>query len=208
MIWATLMASLSGGVVLLGYLATAVLAASAVLQALRNDMDLYGATVLAFATALGGGTMRDLFLGRFPVFWIEDPVFLYVIIPVSVGAFFVGSRMVSGGGQRYRLLMQLDAVGLALFTLIGVRIAEEMHTGWVVAIVIGCVTGTVGGMIRDILCNVTPSILKRDLYASISLAGGALYLALSLVSSPELSLLISFLAMLVTRLIVLRRSAF
>ena len=194
-------------VVLLGYLASAVLAASAALQAARHQMDPFGATVLAFATALGGGTVRDLFLGRFPVFWIQDPVFLYVIIPVALIMFFVGLHMPQGEGQRHRLLMQLDAVGLALFTLIGVRIADQMETGWLIAIIIGCVTGTVGGMIRDVLSTVTPSILKEDLYASISLAGGAVYLMLNPVLGAEAAAVISFALMLGTRLMMLRRKS-
>lgn len=192
-------------VLLLGYLASAVLAASAALQAARHQMDPFGATVLAFATALGGGTVRDLLLGRFPVFWIQDPVFVYVIIPVALVMFWVGCRMPQGEGQRHRLLMQLDAVGLALFTLIGVRIADQMEAGWMIAIIIGCVTGTVGGMIRDVLSNVTPSILKEDLYASISLAGGAIYLLIAPVIGAEAALGLSFVLMLGARLITLRR---
>ena len=200
-----LLTSLAQGVVLLGYLASAVLAASAALQAARHQMDPFGATVLAFATALGGGTMRDLFLGRFPVFWIKDPVFVYTIIPVALIMFFVGLRMPSGEGQRHTLLMRLDAVGLALFTLIGVSIANQMETGWVIAVIIGCVTGTVGGMIRDVLSNVTPSILKEDLYASISLGGGAVFLLLDALLGPEIAAVISFCLMLGARLMTLHR---
>ena len=200
-----LLSSFAQGVVLLGYLASAVLAASAALQAARHQMDPFGATVLAFATALGGGTLRDLLLGRFPVFWITDPVFVYVIIPVALSMFFIGLRMPSGVGQRHRLLMRLDAIGLALFTLIGVRIADQMETGWIIAIIIGCVTGTVGGMIRDVLSTVTPSILKEDFYASISLAGGALYLLLAPMTGQEIAAAVSFAGMLTARLITLRR---
>ncbi len=200
-----LLSSFAQGVVLLGYLASAVLAASAALQAARHQMDPFGATVLAFATALGGGTLRDLLLGRFPVFWITDPIFVYVIIPVALSMFFIGLRMPSGAGQRHRLLMRLDAIGLALFTLIGVRIADQIEAGWIIAIIIGCVTGTVGGMIRDVLSNVTPSILKEDLYASISLAGGALYLLVSPLTGQEIAAALSFAAMLAARLVTLHR---
>ncbi len=189
----------------LGYLASAVLAASAALQAARHGFDPFGATVLAFATALGGGTLRDLFLGRTPVFWIADPVFLAVIIPVALATFLLAGRMASGEGQRLRLLMQLDAVGLALFTLIGVRIAQDAGTHWIIAVVIGCVTGTVGGMIRDVLCNVAPSILKEDLYATISLAGGGLFLLLDPVTGTEAALALSFAAMLAARLVTIAR---
>ena len=201
----TALNTVATAVVWLGYLASAVLAASAALQAARHQMDPFGATVLAFATALGGGTLRDLLLGRQPVFWIADPVFVMVIIPVALVTFFLAQRMPSGAGQRHLLLMQLDAVGLALFTLFGVRIAMSMDVGWIIAVIIGCITGTVGGMIRDVLSNVTPSILKEDLYATISLVGGALYLGLIQVLPEEVAALVSFLAILVTRLLTLKR---
>ncbi len=201
----TVLPDLTPLILTLGYLASAVLAASAALQATRHGFDPFGATVLAFATALGGGTLRDLFLGRTPVFWINDPVFLAVIIPVALATFLLAGRIPQGEGQRLRLLMQLDAVGLALFTLIGVRIAQDAGTHWIIAIVIGCVTGTVGGMIRDVLCNVAPSILREDLYATISLAGGGLFLVLEPVTGTEAALALSFAAMLAARLVTIAR---
>ncbi|TNF64332.1 MAG: trimeric intracellular cation channel family protein [Rhodobacteraceae bacterium] len=194
-------------ILMLGYLASAVLAASAALQGVRHGFDPFGATVLAFATALGGGTLRDLFLGRTPVFWIADPTYLAVIIPVALLAYLAARRMPSGEGQRLRLLLRLDAVGLALFTLVGVRIAQDAGAHWIIAIVLGCITGTVGGMIRDVLCNVAPAILREDLYATISLAGGALYLVLDPVIGTQAALAVSFTAMMAARLVTLARKA-
>lgn len=186
-------------------LATAVMAASAALQGARHELDLFGAIVIAVAAAVGGGTVRDLLLGRMPVFWINDLTYLLTAVPVAALAFFVGTRLKAGGGRRLRLLMQLDAVGLALFTLVGVNVALEMGTHPLVAVIIGCITGTVGGMIRDILCNVTPSVLKEDLYATISLVGGGLYVLLAQTMNDELLLIGCFLLMLVARLIVIAR---
>jgi uncharacterized membrane protein YeiH len=101
--------------------------------------------------------------------------------------------------------MQLDAVGLALFTLVGVRVAQQMETHAAIAVVIGCITGTVGGMIRDVLCNVTPSVLKEDLYATISLAGGAIYVLAFPYVREDFALAGCFLLMLLARLIVIAR---
>lgn len=187
----------------LTYLASAVLAASAALQAARHGLDPFGATVLACATALGGGTLRDLCLGLTPVFWVNDVGLLLTVIPIALITHLSARGLDSGTGKRFRLLMRLDAVGLALFTLVGVRVAMDAGTGWIIAIVLGCVTGTVGGMIRDMLCNVTPSVLKEDLYATISLLGGAAYLVLDAAIQEELALGICFAGMLVLRLIAI-----
>ncbi|NDR56023.1 trimeric intracellular cation channel family protein [Aliiruegeria sabulilitoris] len=187
-------------------LATAAMAASAAVQAVRQEFDLYGATVLAFATALGGGTVRDMLLGRTPVFWITDLTYIATAIPVAVLCFFLADRMEAGGGRRLRLLMYLDAMGLALFTLIGTRIALMEDTSAIIAVLIGCITGTVGGMIRDLLSNITPVILKKDLYATISLAGGAIFILLSQVGPEWMAILVAFIGMLAARIIVILRA--
>ncbi|MCK0170973.1 trimeric intracellular cation channel family protein [Aliiroseovarius sp. S1123] len=187
----------------LSLIATAVMAASAAIQARRFNLDLFGATVLGVVTAVGGGTLRDLLLGLTPVFWISDLRFLMVAVPSSLLSFFVAARMPTGNGRRLALLMYLDAVGLALFTLTGVQVALEAGVAPVLTIVIGCVTGTAGGMIRDLLCNITPSVLREDLYATISLAGGAAYLAFSQFMGESTATLVTFGLILLARLVVL-----
>ena len=191
--------------ILLTILATATMAASAAIQAARHEFDAFGATVLAAAAALGGGTLRDLLLGRTPVFWITDLTYIATTVPTALVAFCLATRMASGNGRRQRLLLRFDAMGLALFTLVGVGVAEAAGTAPVISVIIGCITGTVGGMIRDILCNETPVILKRDLYATISLAGGALVLVLQRFMPDAPAIGIAFAAMLASRLIVIER---
>ena len=187
----------------LSLIATAVMAASAAIQARRFNLDLFGATVLGVVTAVGGGTLRDLLLGLTPVFWISDLRFLLVAVPCALLSFFIAARMPTGNGRRLALLMYLDAVGLALFTLTGVQVALEAGVAPVLTIVIGCVTGTAGGMIRDLLCNITPSVLREDLYATISLAGGAAYLAFSRFLGDSTATLLTFGLILLARLVVL-----
>lgn len=187
-------------------LATAVMAASAAIQAVRHRMDPFGATVLAFATALGGGTVRDLLLGRVPVFWMSDLRYVATVVPVALIFYYLATRMHAGNGRRLRWLLRFDALGLALFTLVGVRVAQDYDTPAVIAVIVGCITGTVGGMIRDLLSNVTPTVLKEDLYATISLAGGAGYFLLQPFLGEAVALVICFAAMLLVRLFVLERS--
>jgi len=200
------MEDLSFIVLPLTLLATADMAASASIQAHRAEMDAFGATVLAIATGMGGGTLRDLFLGNTPVFWINDLRYISVAIPVALLGFLLASRIPSGNGQRLTVLLHLDAVGLALFTLTGVQVALGFGVHPLMAIVLGCITGTAGGMIRDLLCNMTPSLLKEDLYATISLAGGGIYLTLLPTIGETPALAISFGAMLIARIVVLARS--
>ena len=190
---------------LLTILATAVMAASAAIQGVRHRLDPFGATVLAFATAVGGGTLRDLVIGRVPVFWIHDLTYALTVIPVALVTFWVATRMEAGNGRRLAWLMRLDAIGLALFTVVGVRVALAYDTPALTAILIGCITGTVGGMIRDLLCNVTPSVLKEDLYATISLMGGGIYVLILRESGEAAAVGLSFAAVLFTRLAVLER---
>lgn len=187
----------------LSLLATSVMAASAAIQAHRVHMDPFGATVLAIATAMGGGTLRDLFLGLTPVFWITDTRYLAVAVPVALISFALATQMSSGNGRRLKVLMQLDAIGLALFTLTGVQVALDTGISPILAIVIGCVTGTAGGMIRDLLCNMTPSLLKEDLYATLSLLGGAVYLLMLTYLGETLAAALGFATILMARLLVL-----
>lgn len=200
------MEMLSHIVVTLSLIATAAMAASAAIQAHRFELDLFGATVLGIVTAVGGGTLRDLLLGLTPVFWIIDSRYLLVAVPAAMFSYGLARRMPSGNGRRLALLMHLDAIGLGLFTLTGVRVALEAGVTQPLAVVIGCVTGTAGGMIRDLLCNITPSVLREDLYATLSLAGGALYLMLLHRFGDTTATLVAFTLILSTRILLLRRS--
>ena len=193
--------------VLLIIVATAALAASAAIQAVRHKFDAFGATVLALATAMGGGTVRDILLGQTPVFWMTDLTYLATATPVGLLTFLWAKNLNSGGGRRLRMLMYFDAIGLALFTIAGVQAALAVGSSIPVAIIMGCITGTFGGIIRDVLCNVTPSVLKEDLYATISLLGGGLFIALeTLIPNETITIWSSFAAMLIARCLVILRS--
>lgn len=145
-------------------------------------------------------------MGLTPVFWIADIRYFLVAVPAAMLSYAIAIRMPSGNGKRLALLMYLDAIGLALFTLAGVQVALATGVSPLLAVLIGCVTGTAGGMIRDVLCNITPSVLKEDLYATISLAGGLAYLGLREVLSEPLAGLAVFLLILAARLLLLVRN--
>ena len=148
-------------------------AAAGVLEAGRKPIDLFGMVMVAFASALGGGTLRDLLLDR-TVFWIADQTYL-VAATVAAVATFALARL-----RRLppNLFLLPDAVGLALFTVVGTQIALHLGAPWFVASFMGVVTGVFGGIVRDVLCNEVPLVFTGPLYATVSWLGALLLLLL------------------------------
>lgn len=186
-------------------MATAVMAASAAIQSVRHEFDVFGAMVLSAVTAVGGGTIRDLLIGATPVFWIQDYTYLATSLPVGLATFMFAKRMRAGHGRRLRLLMYFDAVGLALFTILGIKVGLAHHINPAMAVLLGCVTGIAGGMMRDMLCGFSPSVLREDLYATVSIVGGAIYVLTRTAVSEVAGIGVSFLAMIVVRVIIVSR---
>ena len=159
----------------IGLVAVAVSALTGVLDAGRKQMDIVGAVMVGCATALGGGTVRDVLLDR-TVFWISDQTYLLVAIVTTLVIFFA----VRGLKLPQRLFLIPDAIGLALFTIAGTQIALQWHAPWLVASLLGVITGVVGGVLRDVLCNEVPLIFVRgELYASAAWAGALALVGLS-----------------------------
>jgi uncharacterized membrane protein YeiH len=152
-----------------------VFAVSGVLTAGRKSLDWLGVAVIAVVTAIGGGTLRDVLLNRYPIFWIAEPAYLLVIlVATAVTLFYVHFR-----APNRRALLIADALGLAFFTIGGVQIAEQAGLSGLLAVLMGTITGVAGGMIRDVLCAEIPLILRRgQLYASSTIVGATLYLTL------------------------------
>jgi uncharacterized membrane protein YeiH len=159
----------------LEFIGVAVFAISGVLTAGRKRLDWLGVAIIAIVTAIGGGTLRDVLLDRHPIFWIADPEPLLIILGATAFTlFYVRFRI-----PPRRLLLIADALGLAFFTIGGVQIAEQAGLSGLPAILMGTITGVAGGIIRDVLCNEIPLILRKgQLYASSTLVGAALYLGL------------------------------
>lgn len=151
----------------------AVFAVTGSLAAGRRGLDIFGALFIAVVTALGGGTVRDVVLGLYPVFWTQDPK--YLLVALLAGGAVVLPRHVRSAGP---VLLWADAVGLAVFSALGTRVALEADYGASIAIVMGMVTGVVGGMLRDLLTGRVPLVLRRDLYATASLCGATVLVLL------------------------------
>jgi uncharacterized membrane protein YeiH len=160
---------------LLDLLGVAAFAATGALVASRKEMDIVGFALLATVTGIGGGTIRDLLLGL-PVFWVAAP--LYLVICVAVAGLVFATAHVPA--SRYRLLLWIDALGLALFAVAGAERALLAGAGPLVAVAMGMITATFGGIIRDVLGAESPVILSREIYATAALAGAAGFVALDL----------------------------
>ena len=149
-------------------------AMSGALAAGRRNMDLFGVALIAFLTALGGGTVRDILLGNFPITWTQHPLYIYMTITGGLATIVLARFM----RHLHQLFLVLDAIGLVAFTVIGCNVALQLGYDTVVVVMAGITTGIFGGIIRDIMCNRTPQVLRHELYASVSLAVALLYLAL------------------------------
>jgi uncharacterized membrane protein YeiH len=149
----------------------AVLAISGTLAARGKGIDLFGVIVLAFVTSVGGGTFRDLVLGNTPVFWIRDNTYVFVVL-ASVLITVLFTHHIH---RKRQWLLYMDAIGLATFNLIGIQVAQSLDVSPTICIIMGVMTGTVGGMIRDVLTNDIPLILREELYAITAIAGGVCY---------------------------------
>jgi uncharacterized membrane protein YeiH len=157
----------------IGLAAVAVNAASGVLEAGRRPFDLFGMVVVALAAALGGGSLRDVLLDR-TVFWIADQSYLIAAVIAGLATFAL-VRLVKLPGK---LFLLPDAIGLALFTVSGTQAALAVGAPWLVASLMGVITGVFGGILRDMLCNEVPLVFTGELYATASWAGALLLVGL------------------------------
>ena len=152
-----------------------VFAVSGALTALRNDMDLFGVALIAFVTGVGGGTIRDVLLGVFPVWWIAEPSAVAICVAGAAAAVLLQPVLAS----RLKALIWADAMGLAVFAVLGAQAALMAEAPAAIAIFMGAVTATFGGVVRDVLLNEPPLILKQDIYATAALIGAGVYVGLS-----------------------------
>ena len=170
------------------------------LIASRKEMDIVGFVLHGTVTGIGGGTIRDLLMNS-PVFWVIDPTYLIVCIVVSTLVFSTAHLMES----RFKVLLWFDAIGMALFAVVGAEIALLAGASGIVAVAMGVVTATFGGIIRDLLGGEVPIFLSRQLYASAALVGAAGFVVLMMLgANRDFALGSSFVASFTTRAAALR----
>lgn len=154
------------------YAGTFVFAISGALAGLKRKFDIFGVFILALVTAIGGGTLRDVLLGSTPVGWMQNMAYLYIVVGAVVFTYLFRQHL-----RRVRRSMFLfDTIGIALYTILGLQKALTFDLSPVICVLLGVVSATFGGVIRDVLSNEAPLIFRKEIYASACLAGGTLFL--------------------------------
>ena len=153
---------------------TIVFAISGAIAARQHKMDIFGMFVLAFVTGVGGGTLRDVMIGSTPVFWMKQPIYV-LMISVAVVIVAILKNQIDREYWKKGLLI-FDAIGLGVFTVIGVQKGLDFGLHPLICVALGGVTGCFGGLIRDILRNEVPIILQKEVYVTASLVGGIIFI--------------------------------
>ena len=185
----------------LQFVAVAAQAMTAALAAGRRSMDWAGVRMLGAITALGGGTIRDVLLGHYPLVWVERPSYL----AIAAIAAFISILIARAVHRLYVAFLVLDAIGLVVFTMAGRDVAWQMDASLPIVIVAGMITGCAGGVLRDILCNDVPLLFRSELYASVSVVTGLFYAtAFGLTLNKEVWTALTFALGLTFRLLAIR----
>lgn len=189
---------------ILDLIGTAAFAASGAWAGIHKRMDLLGVLILGVVTAIGGGTLRDILLGDFPPFCLKDELYLYVSLTVALLVFIFNQKITFLKNP----LLYFDAIGLGTFVVIGTQKAMSYQMGPLGAILLGVMTATAGGVLRDVLSNDVPLILRKEtLYASVCFAGGCLLVLLSYTPlSGPLAALIAALTVIILRIMAIRNN--
>ncbi len=177
---------------------TFVFAISGLLTASTKKYDVFGASVIAFVTAVGGGTIRDLLIGSQPVGWINDLNYVYLI----VAAIFISTLFKKHILKLRKTLFLFDSIGIGVFTIIGLQKTLSFDISPVIAVLMGTCSAVFGGVIRDILCGESPLIFRKEIYASACILGGVIFLILShFIPNEQIIILITVIIIIGVRLL-------
>ena len=182
-------------------LGTIAFAISGVLVAMNKKMDPFGILIIAFVTAVGGGTLRDILIGQTPVSWMTNMIFTYVILGSTVFAIILRNKI----NYLRTSLFLFDTIGIGLYTVVGVEKGLTAGLHPIICIALGTISACFGGVIRDILCNEIPVIFRKEIYATACILGGLTYfLIIKLPIEDNLVFLIAGVVVIVTRLIAVK----
>lgn len=182
-------------------LGTVAFAISGVLVALSKRMDPFGILIIAFVTAVGGGTLRDVLIGDTPVSWMKNMTYVYVIFGSTVFSVFLRKKI----DYLRKSLLLFDAIGIGLYTVVGIQKGISAGLNPIICISLGTISACFGGVIRDILCNDIPVIFRKEIYATACIVGGASYfLFIKLFMDVNLAFVLAGLIVIIIRLLAVR----
>ncbi|MEM6265007.1 MAG: trimeric intracellular cation channel family protein [Bacteroidota bacterium] len=180
---------------------TSVFAISGVLTAIQKKFDLVGSLVIGFVTAVGGGTIRDILIGRTPVGWLNDHNYLIVIVLGYLIAYLFKSRIL----RLKKSMFLFDTIGIGLFTILGIQTSLQYGISIGHSLLLGVITACFGGVIRDVLTNEVPLIFRKEIYASACLMGGVVYLVSDTFSPYEnVNIIVSMTVVMIIRYLAIR----
>ena len=180
---------------------TAVFGVSGVLVGLERRMDVFGMLILAFVTGVGGGTLRDIMIGSIPVFWMNNLTYILMIV-ISVVLTVIFRKQFSEHWSKS--LMLFDTIGLGVLTIIGIEKALRFGLSPTIAIILGTMTGSFGGVIRDIFANKLPALFHNEIYATACIAGGTVYFLINGLMNHNLVVFITIMVVISVRLLSLK----
>ena len=186
---------------ILDILGTIAFAISGALAAMDRRLDLFGIFIIAFVTASGGGTLRDILIGDTPVNWMQNTIYIYLIGVVTVLAIIFRNKI----NYLKKSLFLFDTIGLGVFTITGVEIGIRSWLDPIISIALGAMTGTFGGVLRDILCNEIPVIFRKEIYATACIVGGLVFVSMhSLGAHQDVIYITTALIIIGIRLVVVK----
>ncbi len=179
-------------------------ASSGFIEARRKQMDLIGVFTVAFITAFGGSTLRDILLDRRPFFWVQHQEYIWLIFVLALVVIPLSHYLCSSSAER--AIIFADALGLGMFSAAGASVAQEAQMPMFICVMMGVITGIFGGVLRDIICNEIPLVFRRgQLYATCAFAGCWVYLLLGLAGMPQTAaLMVCILVTSIMRLLAVR----
>ena len=185
----------------LGVIGTFAFAISGAMTAMRKRFDPFGVIIIGFVTAVGGGTVRDILIKDAEVFWLTEPAYVYSIVAGSIFAMTFSRKMQSFT----KSLLIFDTIGLGLYTIVGLEIGLHNGLSFMICVILGTITGSFGGIIRDILVNEIPVIFHKEIYATVSILGGLFYFLLKTLEVPDPMLqIIPVIFIIICRLLVIK----